>query len=273
MSIARVFPTGKVSNPCTSRPIAFAAVLGLVAIVSSSSALAATINYGNFGPVPPGVSFLQVEESSGTDPVPLYGPPDPFSVGLDFDPQNFVATSQNGGADITDGQLNFTVMGLSNRFGSIGIGTLNLFEAGDYTIAGGGGPGTSVAAGVIIRATVTAINGAPVAPINLVPVNASFSDSLPPPVIVGPWSLGTTIDIGSQLAGLGYGADSVATKVDVAINNTLLATSQPDSLAFIAKKEFQIRITPDPVGEIPEPTSLAIVAMLLGVFGLVTRRR
>jgi hypothetical protein len=217
--------------------------------------------------------FLQVEESSATDPVPLYGPPDPFIIGLDFDPQNFAASSQNGGADITDGQLNFTVMGQSNRLGSIGIGSLSLFEAGDYTLAGAGGPGTSVAAGAIIRATVTAINGVPVAPINLIPVNASFGDSLPGPVVVAPWSLGATIDIAGQLAGLGYGDDSTATKVEVAINNTLLATSEPNSLAFIAKKEFQIRIGPDPVGEIPEPASLVMFGTLLGLLGFAARRR
>jgi hypothetical protein len=273
MSIARVFPTRAVSNHCFFRPIACIALLGLLAILPAAIASAATINYGNFGPVPPGVSFLQVEESSATDPVPMYGPPDPFIVGLDFDPQNFVATAQSGGVDITDGQLNFTVMGLSNQFGSIGIGTLSLFEAGDYTLVGAGGAGTSVSAGAIIRATVTAINGAPVAPINLIPVNASFSDSLPPPTIVAPWSLGATIDIGSQLAGLGYGPDSVATKVEVAINNSLIATSEPSTLSFIAKKEFQIRIGPDPVGDIPEPSSLVMFATLLGLMGYSARRR
>src|SRR5215213_11044438 len=86
-----------------------AAVLSLALTLISISAQAATINYGNFGPVPPGVSFISVAESSGTDAVPLYGPPTSFSVGLDFDPANFVASATNGAADITDGQLNFTI--------------------------------------------------------------------------------------------------------------------------------------------------------------------
>lgn len=273
MRIARVVRTTKVSGPCYTRCVAAAVLFSLVSFVISSTASAASINYGNFGPVPPGVSFLQVTESSGTDPVPLYGPPSPFIVGLDFDPMNFVATSSGGGADITDGQLNFTIMGNTFRNGAIGIGGINLFEAGDYTLAGIGGPATSVLAGAIIRATVTAINGAPVAPINLVPVNGSFGDSLPGPAIVAPWSLGLFLDIGSQLAGLGYGADSVATKVEVVINNSLVATSELTSASFIAKKEFQIRITPDPVGEIPEPTTLVLGSMLVGLIGLAARRR
>jgi hypothetical protein len=156
--------------------LALASVLGLtLGAVFSTATQAASINYGNFGPVPPGVSFLQVTESSGTDPVPLYGTPTPFSVGLDFDPIGFVATSSGGGPDITDAQLNFTIMGN----GSTGIGTIGLFEAGDYTLAGVGTPATSAFAGAILRATITQINGLPVAPISLAPVNASVGFSLP----------------------------------------------------------------------------------------------
>jgi hypothetical protein len=274
MSIARVFPTRAVSNHCFFRPFSYATLFGFVAFLASSSVLAASINYGNFGPVPPGVSYLQVTESSGSDPVPLYGPPDPLLPGqaLDFEPKNFVATTQNGGADITDGQLNFTVMGASNQFGSIGIGSLSLFEGGDYTLFGPGGPGTAVGAGAIIRATVTHVNGTLIAPLDLPPVNASFSDALPGATISAPWSLGIFMDIGSPVAAL-YGPNSVATKVEVAINNTLVASSEPNTTALIAKKEFRIDITPDPLGEIPEPTSLVIFATMLGLVGYSARRR
>jgi len=274
MRIARVVRTAKVSGPCYTRLIAGAVLFSLISTVFSSAVNAASINYGNIGPVPPGVSFLQVTESSGTDPVPLFGPPQPFSVGLDFDPLAFTATSSGPGApDITDGQLNFTIMGLSNPGGSIGIGLVNLFEAGDYTLAGGGGPPTAVLAGAIMRATVTEINGAPVTPFNLVPVNASFGDSLPGPVIVAPWSLGLSLDIASQLGGLGYGPDSVATKVEIVIDNTLVASSEPNSSSFIAKKEFRISIMPDPSGNIPEPTTIVLGSMLIGFVGLTARRR
>src|ERR1051325_10776345 len=136
--------------------LATAYMLGLLfAGIFSATSQAASINYGNFGPIPPGVAFLSVTESSGTDSVPLYGPPTPFSVGLDFDPIGFTATSSGGGSpDITDGQMNFTLMG--NPF--TGIGTISLFEAGDHTLAGVGTAATSTFAGAILRATITQIN-------------------------------------------------------------------------------------------------------------------
>ena len=64
--------------------------LATVAVLAiGPGAHAALINYGDF-PVPSaGIVFQQVTESSGTDPVPLYGPPTPFVVGLDFDPTVF----------------------------------------------------------------------------------------------------------------------------------------------------------------------------------------
>src|SRR5215218_9780408 len=108
---------------------ASAAAFGLALALVSGSTQAATINYGNFGPVPPGVSFLAVTESSATDGVPLYGPPTPFSIGLDFKPATFVSSSSGGSNDITDGQLNFTL-----QSGPLGLTNLSLSEAGDYSL-------------------------------------------------------------------------------------------------------------------------------------------
>jgi hypothetical protein len=167
-----------------------AAIASLVVATLLSSAIeAATINYGNVNVPGTGIMFLQVRESSATDAVPLYGPPDAFATGLDFDPANFASFASGGAADVTDGQLNFTVMGLVNAGGIVGIDTISLAEAGDYSLAGLGGPGTAVFSGAILRASVTQINGVNVAPIDLLPTNASFSDALPPTVIVNPWSL------------------------------------------------------------------------------------
>lgn len=236
--------------------------LGFVATTARS----ASISYGNFGPVPPGISFLNVTESSGTDAVPLFGPPTPFSIGLDFDPMNFTSVGSSGSNDITDGQLNF---GVQTTSPTIGIGAISLFESGDFTLAGTGTAATQVFAGVIMRITVTQIDGMNVSPISLGPVNASVVFNLAAnPGVVQPWSLSITADVNSQLTALGVTFDAGATKLDVVINNQLGALSETNSLAFIAKKDFQVNIRPD---VIPEPSSAMLFVGALG--GLLLFRR
>jgi hypothetical protein len=233
------------------------ALLGLF----SSVANAASISYGNFGPVPPGVTFLNVTETSTPpDPLPLYGPPTAFPTGLDFNPVGFSAAGAAGSGDVTNGQLNFTVMGPV-------INAINVSEAGDYTLVGIGTPATQAFAGAILRATVTQINGVNVAPIVLAPASASVGFNLVAnPGMVQPWSLGTSLNVAAQMAALGLGN---ATKVDVAINNQLIALSEPSSAAFIHKKEFIIDI--DTV--IPEPSTLALAGMALCGLAINQSRR
>jgi len=216
----------------------------------SSVADAASISYGNFGPVPPGVvMFLDVTESSGTDAVPIYGPPSAFPNGLDFDPTSFVASGTGGSADITDGQLNFTIMS------PVPIVRVRLSEAGDYTLAGIGTAATSVNASASLR--VTEINGVPVPHILS---NASVGFNLTAnPGVLQPWTLGTSLNIPGQLG---------ATKVKVVIDNSLLALSEPGSVAFIAKKDFRIDTE-----VIPEPATMALAGMALCGLGLATRKR
>jgi len=229
------------------------------------AARAATINYGDFPVLPAGLVFQQVKESSGTDAVPLYGPPTPFVTGLDFDPTGFVSSSTNGGADITDGQLNFDVQGLVGPNGLVGITSLGLFEGGDYSLLGAGNPSTSVFAGAIITVTVDAVNGLPVAPFNLPPVNASVGFNLVAnPGISQPWSLGTGIPITVPGGG-------VATRISVTVDNSLASISQPGTIAFIAKKEFRIDIVPGSGGRLPEPGTFVLMS-LASMIGLVVRR-
>jgi hypothetical protein len=238
-------------------------------------AQAASISYGNFGPVAPGISFLNVTESSGTDAVPLYGAPDPFVTGLDFDPTSFVASAAGGGADITDGQLNYTVMGQKNGLNVVAIAGISLFEGGDYTLVGSGTAASQVQAGAILAVKVTEIDGSPVAPIILTPTNAGIAFNLPAnPGIVQPWSLGVSVDIGAQLTSLGVPFVVGATKAEVVINNSLVAISEPSSVAFIAKKEFVIDIVPE-TGElnVPEPATVGMMGLALCGLGVVSRRK
>ena len=130
---------------------------------------------------------------------------------------------------------------------------------------------TQVNAGAIFLASVTEINGVGVAPINLAPVNGSVGFNLAAnPGVVQPWSLGLSLNVAAQL-----GPGQYATKVKVVVNNQLLAISEPTSVAFIAKKDFTITVTPGdrkpPDGEIPEPATLVLV--LCGAsLALVARR-
>ncbi len=236
--------------------------LATIAIITAyaSRCSAGMISYGNFGPVPPGISFLNVTESSGTDPVPLFGPPTPFSIGLDFTPTSFVSTSNNGNLDVTDGQLNFTVAG-SNAFPVNGVG---LAESGDYTLFGAGTALTQAVAGAIIRAMVTEINGLPVAPFGVPTANASVSFNLAAnPGIVQPWSLATFLPINLPQG-------QRATKVDISIDNQLLTASESGTLSFIAKKDFRIDVGTNP--PVPEPGPMLVALIGSTIFGAWTRR-
>jgi hypothetical protein len=226
----------------------------------AQSTCAATINYGNFGPVAPGVTFQQVTESSGTDPVPMFGPPTPFVTGLNFTPSNFVSSATGGSSDITDGQLNFTLAASPGQH----IASVNLFEAGDYSLAGTGTTTTSVFVGAIIRATVIEINGVAVAPVNLTTTTSTYSDTLPGTVIVGPWSLNVAQNISSQL-----NPGQFATKVEISVDNQLISISESSSVAFIAKKEFQFNAV---AAAVPEPGSVGLSVLLISA-GLGARRR
>lgn len=234
------------------------AIAGLWVVAATANA-ASSINYGNFGPIN-GYTFLQVTESSGTDPVPLYGPPTPFSIGLDFNPMTFTSVANGGSNDLTDGQLNFSVQGAA------GIDAIQLFESGDYTLAGIGTSATQAFAGASMRITVTQIDGVNVAPIALSPVNMSVAFNLAAnPGVVKPWSITFAIDIDAALTALGRSFNVGATKVDVVINNALGAVSEPGSIAFIAKKDFQISI-------VPEPSTIGLL-LSSGLAGLVLLRR
>jgi hypothetical protein len=239
----------------------------LAAAWLASPCCAASISYGDFGPVPPGVTFAGVVESSATDPVPLFGAPSLFAVGLDFDPMQFSASASAGSLDIADGQLNFII----ESDPSVAITSISVLEAGDYSLAGVGNPATAALAGAILRATVTQIDGLNVAPLNLAPVNASVGFNLTAnPGVLQPWSLGTTLNVAGQL-----GANQRATAVEVVIDNQLLALSEPNSLAWIAKKDF--RISTETVDmqaiPIPEPATIPFIVSGCVAWGALPRRR
>ena len=211
-------------------------VLQTIVVVVASNLLSATadaasINYGNFGPIPPGVTFIDVTDRSGTDAVPLYGPPTPFVTGLDFDPVGYVSSATGGSEDTTDGQVNFTLVGDITPPSGVAIASVGLFEAGDFTLLGVGTVATQAIAGASVRITVTEVDGAAIAPLSLTPVNASVGFNLVAnPGVVQPWSLGATlnVDAGSTSAGVPFTLG--ATRLEVVIDNVLNTLSESGAL-------------------------------------------
>lgn len=241
------------------------AVAALVAI-QFAAARAATMSYGDFGPIPPGVLFLDVSESSETDPVPLYGPPTAYPTGFDFDPSNFGASASGGADDITDGQLKFT---LKSAGGNLKIGWLTFVGEGSYTLAGLDAPAPAVMVEASMRMTVRQINFVDVPPFDVVTSISPLSFSSPPNQVAQPWAFGVLADLHAALYPLYSGPDIGVTLVDVAIDSRLTASSGPGTAAFIGLREFQLGV--GTIDLVPEPSQATLLGMAL--FSLLKRAR
>ena len=251
------------------RPWAFALVSALCVPCATR---AAAINYGNSPVIPPGVTFLGVTESSSTDPVPLFGPPSYFTTGIDFNPTSFGASSSGGGGDVTDGQLNFTVAGTVSPSQVVAISQVSLAESGDYTLVGTGTVATQTIAGGSIKVTVKEIDGVTLGtPIVLTPSNASVGFNLiANPGVLQPWALGTSLNITAQLTALAIPFTYGATRVDVVMDDNVIALSEASTAAFIAKKDFTVGLVGN-VSLVPEPAGLMLLTV--GAVGALARRR
>jgi hypothetical protein len=212
-----------------------------------------------------GISFTNIKEDSSTDTPPLFGAPNAFVIGMDFDPSGFGSTSSAGSPspEITDGQLNFTI-GASG----VAIDTFTIFESGDYTLFAappGAFSPVSTTANVILQISVwaTQIDGVDVVgpPIPLPNLSGTVSFNL----LANPgsdfWSLSRTYDVDAALTSVGRTFALGATKLEVAIDNKLITTSTAaqqtftSSLATIAKKDFSV----DVETKIPEPATLILL--------------
>jgi hypothetical protein len=241
--------------------------LGLFCFAEATQA--APINYGDFGPdfPPSGVAYKQVTESSGTDDSPLYGPPTLSGVDLDFDPMGFVATGSDGESDVTDGQLNFTIETLPGA----GIEFIYVTEAGDYSLWGVESP-TKVAAAMSIRVDILEVDHNPLSsPIDVTAdSNKEWSLAVDGAALLAPWSNDLLLEFEPVLAANQIFFELGVTKAEVVIDNFLAATSETDTTAFIAKKDFTIE--PKTLGvAIPEPT--AMIALAMGGMVISRRRR
>jgi len=237
--------------------------------------LAASIPYGDFGPgFPPGiVRYQDVREDSGTDPVPpgRFGAPSLSGDALDFDPSAFVASATGGASDLTDGQLNFELDVLASG-GAVagGVTSLLFSEAGDFTLLGGGTALTQIAAGIAVRIDILEVDGTPIAPIEVLQSLSIGRDLVSDgPAVVVPWSRGLLVELGPVLASHAIDYELGVTRAEIALDDQLVAISEPGSVAFVAKKQLAIRpgVVPNPGFAVPEPEpALLLLAALAGAF-------
>jgi hypothetical protein len=242
------------------------------------SATAAPINYGDH----PGatVDYLQVTEdaNSAGDAPPLFGAPQVTGDSIDFDPVGFSASSQNGGADITDGNLKFTI----DAHTGFAINTVTIAEAGDTTLLGTAPLGSETTFSSVttrISVDIHEVDGAPITlvqanniPISFSPSGGTYglgTDGGGGPLFSTGWSGSVTIDLNAILTANSQPFTFGATRVDINLDNSLGALSQPNTSAFIAKKNANgITITVN----IPEPTG-GLMALLAGGLVSAWRRR
>lgn len=249
-------------------------------LATGSSSVFAAIMYGDFSDIPPGiVMYTDVTESSATDPVPppRFGPPSVKDNTLDFRTMQFAALSEDDGADLFDGQLNFGMMVLQNESGVAGgFDGLVLEESGDFTLFGGGGPATAVGAGIFAEVEILAVDGVPLAsPITVVDSEQFSTDLVSSPGLNQPWGQSLLVDFAPALEDAGIEPKFGVTKARVVLDDTLVAVSEPNTLAFIAKKDFKVTpfgVEPNPdFNPVPEPTSAVIAMALVAVLCAVRR--
>lgn len=239
----------------------------------SVSATAAEINYGNF--MTPNYNWLQVTEGSQTDAVPLFGAPLTSGDTLYFNPtSNFGATASNGGADTTDGKLNFTLM---SKPGQV-ISSFAFNERGDYSLLGNFNNFAFASVGCTVNFRVLEINNVALAQPFAFQQTLFFAPApTNPPNVNGAWYLPGFLNLANVVPWTGTlsvnidailiqaGLSPSATKIDIALDNQLnVATSDGNTASIFKKQAEGIAIT-----VIPAPGA----ATLLGLSGLAAARR
>ena len=246
---------------------ALVAIVVVAGLMLSATVHAAQIHYAP--PTIPGdtVTFPVVNESSGTDAVPLYGAPTtPVSNNtLTFDNMSgFSATSTSGSPmiDFIDGLLNVTVQANSGHF----ITGFDFSEFGDYSLGrivntlnlAWVQPTTP---GILI--TIREVNGVAV---NIGPTVVPLTYLATPPYTFTGSAL---VENGTWTANAAYlFTVPNVTRFELSINNQLYAASEVGTSASVSKKGLDLQVITSPEF-VPEPASLSGLMLLM----LIARRR
>ncbi len=194
------------------------------------------------------VDFINISETSNTDPLPLFDAPTRLDNRLFFFPTSFVSTSTDGNPGMTDetsSTLSVTIVADEGYY----IQSIAFSELGDYILTGIGTDATFAS----VSGTMTVNPGGIVVPVAISPPSPYYSPS--------------------SDAYQGYAAIDLSgmklTQVELTVGNILQTGSEPLTTASIQKNIISAP-TID-VTVIPEPGCLFLLA--LGGAALIRRRR
>jgi hypothetical protein len=245
-------------------------------LLAAQPSLAASISY----PDQAGdtVVYKNIQETSFTDPVPLFGAPIVTGDSIDFNPVLFNALSQfnTPGVDVTDGHLTFVVEAKAGH----AITNMQISEGGVTTVVGAGSgiaerTYTDVTAAGVLE--ITHVDGVGIDIVEL-PINLIFSHqpdgtwdlALHGLALTLPWTGNQFFDLNAALDAADVDYVLGATRVILNLDNGLIADSEETSIAFIDKKDFGgLSITVN----IPEPSAMILALAGFGIIGLLGRRR
>ena len=219
------------------------------------------------------VWYAMVSESNDAGVSRFGAPSSVTGNAIDFDPQNFEASTNGNASEIVDSQLNFMVIALPDQV----IDSLQFTESGDTTLFAFAPDQafTSVSASIfidVIEVDGVALNSI----VNLTgtlvftPSNGDYQVGVDgSPAVSELWTGSLLVDIEQGLIDNNIDFQFGATKVNVALDNTLTAGSTGSASAFIRKKDADgLTVT----SNIPEPSS-GILMGLIGSLAVIRGRR
>jgi len=240
-------------------------IISLVLVVAASSNAVIT-NYGDLSANH--FFYRQIMEDSTTDSIPLYGSPSTAGDALIFSPMSFGIVASNGSFDYMDGTLAATIDAVGNST----IGEIRFAETGDYSLGGNGTSATNASVSASLFVRIVEVDRVSINPVSY-STNFTFSpsdgtyDLINDPGMGKIWNGSVYVDVAAILA-----ANNIignATKVNISLDNMLMAFSEPGTLAYIKKKQIE-RMT---IETIPIPEPATILLLVIGGLTLIRRHR